>query len=84
MEVANTLAFYNMATNTNVKGFIVQAPPGLQSSKTFLPKFSQFWPNLIRFRLKLVKILPKCLMKLAKGLIIFYYFGHYHKIFFLD
>jgi hypothetical protein len=28
MEVANTLAYYNMATITAVKSFIVQAPVG--------------------------------------------------------
>ncbi len=33
MEVANTLAYYNMATITTVRSFIVQAPQTLISSK---------------------------------------------------
>jgi hypothetical protein len=38
MEVKNTLAYYNMATITAVKGFIAQAPG---SNQTKL-----FWRNL--------------------------------------
>ncbi len=35
MEVANTLAYYNTATITAVKSFIVQAPGGSQKESYF-------------------------------------------------
>ncbi len=42
MEVANTLAYYDTATITAVKSFIVQAPDLIFASKATSPHLSGF------------------------------------------
>ncbi len=56
MEVANTLAYYNMATITTVKCFIIQTP-GPNLKKLILAKFMPILASIGMIMTEVVKIL---------------------------
>jgi hypothetical protein len=55
MDVANTLAYYDTATITAVKNFIVQAPGGRRREIGEMPEAESF-PALIEIAAKLERI----------------------------